>query len=135
MRRSLIAGAVAACTCLAAAQPLGAQDVADVVEQHNAAWTEGDFEAFMATFAEDAVVIYDGVELRGREQIAQTYAPDFAPGAPRNHITRQGRGAGGAVVREESYIFSDGSEECCTVSAIYVQDGQVARVIVRNRGG
>lgn len=132
MRQSI---AVIALAAGLAAIPLAAEGPADVIAQHNTAWSEGDFDAFMATFAEDAVVIYDGVELQGREEIAATYAPDFAPDAPRNVITRQGRGSGGAVVREESYVFADGSEECCTVSAIYAEGGQIARVIVSNRGG
>ncbi len=132
MRRYIV---ILACLCVAIARPVAANGSADVIAEHNSAWSEGDFDAFMATFADDAVVVFDGVAFEGRDAIAAGYAPDFAPGSPRNVIIRQGRGSGGSIVREEIYVFADGSEECCTVSAIWAEDGRIARVIVSHRGG
>lgn len=118
------------CTALAAAAPLGAQQARDVVSEHNAAYSAGDFDAFMDTFADDAVVVVEGYEFRGRDAIAQSYAPNFGPGAPQARIRRQGRASGGGVVQRESYVYEDGTEVCCTVTAIWVEQGEIVRVLV-----
>jgi len=126
-------GSLAAASTPLSAEPYGAESQ-DVVRQHNAAYTEGDFDRFIATFAEDAVVVVEGYEYRGREQIAASYAPNFGPGAPRARIERQGRASGGGIVQRESYVFADGTEVCCTVTAIWVEDGQISRVLVDTGG-
>ena len=125
-----------ACLALAAtaAFPAGAQDGHDVISVHNAAYNSGDFETFISTFADDAVVVVEGYEYRGRDQIAQSYAPNFGPGAPRATVTRMGRVSGGGVVQRESYVFDDGTEVCCTVTAIYVEDGKISRILVDTGG-
>ncbi|MCB2066725.1 MAG: nuclear transport factor 2 family protein [Erythrobacter sp.] len=128
MRHSAIA--ILACTTLASAAPLGAQTQRDVVSEHNAAYSAGDFDAFMQTFADDAVVVVEGYEFRGRAAIAQSYAPNFGPGAPQARIQRAGRATGGGVVQRESYVYADGTEVCCTVTAIWVEGGEIVRVMV-----
>lgn len=134
MRR--IATAVFAAAALAAgsAAPLGAQQQADVLSQHNTAYTQGDFDAFIATFAEDAVVIVEGYEYRGREAIAASYAPSFGPGAPQARIERAGRVSGGGVVQRERYVYADGRELCCTTTVIWMEGGEVTRVLVDTGG-
>lgn len=125
-----------ACVALAATAtvPVGARDASDVISEHNAAYNSGDFETFINTFAEDAVVVVEGYEYHGREQIAESYAPNFGPGAPRASVTRMGRASGGGVVQRESYVYEDGTEVCCTVTAIYVEDGQITRILVDTGG-
>lgn len=131
--------AIAACGGLAAAstpllaEPFGEANQ-DVVQQHNDAYTQGDFDRFLATFADDAVVVIEGYEYRGREEIAASYAPNFGPGAPQAVIERQGRASGGGIVQRESYFYTDGTEVCCTVTAIWVENGQIARVLVDTGG-
>ncbi|GAA5059485.1 hypothetical protein GCM10023208_26860 [Erythrobacter westpacificensis] len=126
-------GAVAMTAMPLSAEPFG-EESQDVVRQHNAAYTAGDFDRFLATFAEDAVVIVEGHEYRGREAIAASYAPNFGPGAPRARIERQGRASGGGIVQRESYVFDDGTEICCTVTAIWVEDGRISRILVDTGG-
>ncbi|HEY2950820.1 MAG TPA: nuclear transport factor 2 family protein [Micromonosporaceae bacterium] len=51
--------------------------VADHCERFNAAVRSGDFTAFVQTFADDAVIRFDGVlagPYRGRDEIAEAYA-------------------------------------------------------------
>lgn len=126
-------GAIAAASTPLAAQPYGT-DSHDIVRQHNDAYTQGDFDRFIETFAEDAVVVVEGYEYRGRDEIAQSYAASFGPGAPQAFIERQGRASGGGIVQRESYRYDDGTEVCCTVTAIWVEDGQIARVLVDTGG-
>lgn len=128
-----ISGAVAITTLPLSAEPYG-EESQEIVRQHNAAYTAGDFEGFLATFAEDAVVIVEGHEYRGHEEIAASYAPNFEPGAPQARIERQGRASGGGVVQRESYTFEDGTEICCTVTAIWVENGRISRVLVDTGG-
>lgn len=122
----------------AVAMPLSAQpyneDAQSVVEQHNTAYSSGDFETFLDTFAQDAVVVVEGHEYRGRDAIAASYAPNFGPGAPRAVIERQGRASGGGIVQRESYVFDDGTKVCCTVTAIWVEDGRISRILVDTGG-
>lgn len=121
----------------AIAAPISAQDGRDVLSEHNQAYHAGDFDAFMQTFAEDAVVIVEGYEFRGREAIAANYAPNFGPDAPQTRVQRMGRASGGGVVQRESYVYADGTEVCCTVSAIWVEGGEITRILVDtgSRGG
>lgn len=131
--------AIAACLAIGtASSPLLAEPYGtsghEVVRVHNEAYSQGDFERFIATFADDAVVIVEGYEYRGRDEIAASYAPSFGPGAPRAIIERQGRASGGGIVQRESYLYEDGTQVCCTVTAIWVEDGQIARVLVDNGG-
>ena len=134
-----IAFAIAACGSLAVAsapllaEPVG-EDSHEVVRQHNMAYTQGDFDRFIETFADDAVVVVEGHEYRGIEAIASSYAPNFGPGAPRAVIERQGRASGGGIVQRESYVFPDGTEICCTVTAIYVENGRISRILVDTGG-
>ncbi len=125
--------AIAAATSPLLAEPYGTNNH-DVVRVHNEAYTQGDFERFIATFADDAVVVVEGYEYRGRDEIAASYAPSFGPGAPQAIIERQGRASGGGIVQRESYVYEDGTEVCCTVTAIWVEDGQIARVLVDTGG-
>lgn len=126
-------GGLAAATTPLSAEPYGAESH-DVVRQHNTAYTEGDFDRFIATFAEDAVMVVEGYEYHGREEIAASYADNFGPGAPRARIERQGRASGGGIVQRESYVYDDGTEICCTVTAIWVEDGQISRIMVNTNG-
>lgn len=125
--------AIAAATSPLLAEPYGTNNH-DVVRVYNEAYTQGDFERFIATFADDAVVVVEGYEYRGRDEIAASYAPSFGPGAPQAIIERQGRASGGGIVQRESYVYEDGTEVCCTVTAIWVEDGQIARVLVDTGG-
>ncbi|WAT18725.1 nuclear transport factor 2 family protein [Aurantiacibacter sp. MUD11] len=134
MRRLAIATTACAALAAAIAAPLSAQDSRDVLDEHNQAYNTGDFEAFMGTFAEDAVVVVEGYEFRGRDAIAASYAPNFGPGAPRARIERMGRASGGGIVQRESYVYADGTEVCCTVTAIWVEGGEITRVLVDTGG-
>lgn len=134
MNRWAFASTVCVVLAATAAVPVGAQDARDVISEHNAAYNSGDFDTFINTFAEDAVVVVEGYEYRGRDQIAQSYAPNFGPGAPRANVERMGRASGGGVVQRESYVYADGTEVCCTVTAIYVEDGQITRILVDTGG-
>lgn len=126
-------GAIAAASTSLSAEPYGV-DSQDIVRQHNEAYTQGDFDRFLETFADDAVVVVEGYEYRGRDAIADSYAANFGPGAPQPIIERQGRASGGGIVQRESYVYDDGTEICCTVTAIWVEDGQIARILVDTGG-
>lgn len=126
-------GGIAAATSPLLAEPYGTNSH-DVVRVHNEAYTQGDFDRFIETFADDAVVVVEGHEYRGRDQIAASYAPNFGPGAPQAIIQRAGRASGGGIVQRESYRYEDGTELCCTVTAIWVEDGQIARILVDTGG-
>lgn len=125
--------AIAAATSPLLAEPYGTNNQ-DVLRVHNEAYTQGDFDRFIETFAADAVLVVEGYEYRGRDEIAASYAPSFGPGAPQAIIERQGRASGGGIVQRESYVYEDGTEVCCTVTAIWVEDGQIARVLVDTGG-
>lgn len=130
MRRFAIAVVCCASLASAAATPIAAQSARDILSLHNDAISQRDLDGFLGTFADDAVVIWDGDVFTGREQIEQVYAGKFSPEAPQVRIVRQGRASGGGVVQEEAYVMADGAETCCTTSAIYVAEGRVIRVIV-----
>lgn len=114
--------------CAAPIVPAHAETAQIVVQTHNRAYASGDFDSFVATFAEDAVVVLDGLVIRGREAIAASYAASFSPEAPQMKVTRQGRLAGGGVAQTEVYVLPDGEEVCCSYSTFRVADGQIVRV-------
>ncbi len=126
-------GGIAAATSPLFAEPYGASSQ-DVVRVYNEAYTQGDFDRFIETFAEDAVVVVEGYEYRGRDQIAASYASNFGPDAPQAIIERQGRASGGGIVQRESYVYNDGTQVCCTVTAIWVEDGRISRMLVDTGG-
>lgn len=114
--------------CVAPTLPAHAEPAHIVVQTHNQAYADGDFESFLGTFAEDAVVVLDGLVIQGREAIAASYAANFSPDAPQVKVTRQGRLAGGGVAQTEVYVLPNGEELCCSYSTFRVQDGEIVRV-------
>lgn len=126
-----------AALALASAQPVlaeGPPDAAsasarDVIAAYHDAYNARDIEAFLATFAQDAVVVVNGTELVGHEAIADAYSFDFAQPGPQSRITRRGRAGRGNIVLEEAFVFADGSEECCTASIVTVEEGRISRLV------
>lgn len=52
-----------------------------------AAWNEGDLDAFMSDYTEDATFVTRREVVRGRDAIRALYAPRFAPGFQRGTLT------------------------------------------------
>ncbi|MXO89765.1 nuclear transport factor 2 family protein [Pontixanthobacter aquaemixtae] len=112
-----------------AAAPAIAQQNASavVVQAHVDAYRAGDIGAFMDTFADNAVLTYDGQRFVGKAQIRHAYSMNFQPGAPSIYIAasemREGR-----LVLSEGYILADGTDICCSLSYFTVKNGKITRI-------
>ena len=118
---------------LAAALTIGAPAKAEgevaLVQQHIDAYRAKNMDAFLATFAPDAVLTYEGMVFRGRQQIAQAFALNFAPDAPRMYIVDSGSD-GRVVYMQSGYVFGDGTDICCGYSEYRVEGGQIVSLTV-----
>lgn len=113
------------------AQDANAQQQAQaaVVQRHIDAYRARDMEAFLRTFASDAVLVYGGMEFRGRAEIRQAYSLNFAPGAPGFEILASGANDG-IVWMETAYRFPSGDEICCGYSEYTVEGGKITLLVV-----
>ncbi|WP_169053582.1 nuclear transport factor 2 family protein [Alteraurantiacibacter aquimixticola] len=118
--------------CALAATPVHAQQQSPaeaVVQAHIDAYRAGDFEAFLATFARDAVLSYDGMMFYGRTEIREAYHLNFQPGAPSFYLVSSGT-KGNLVWLRAGYTLADGTDICCSDTAYAVQDGHIVRADV-----
>ncbi|AWW74257.1 hypothetical protein CD351_07415 [Erythrobacter sp. KY5] len=96
------------------------------IQRHVDAYRSGDLDAFVATFAPDAVVRADGFVAMGREQIRALYELNFIPGAPQLKVHESGV-KGENVFLSLGYVFEGGREMCCSYSEYEItNDGKVA---------
>ncbi|WP_271439000.1 nuclear transport factor 2 family protein [Pontixanthobacter luteolus] len=115
----------------AAYAPAAAQESpVAVVQSHIDAYRARNLNAFMRSFASDAVVVIDGVAVQGHAQIRELYSLNFAPGAPKLKMISSGQ-ADGVVWFESGYVFQDGSELCCGYSEYTVENGKITMLVAR----
>jgi hypothetical protein len=125
-RKAMLGLAAIAC----AATPVFAQQgPTDVVQAHVDAYRAADIEAFLDTFASDAVLIFDGQRFTGRAQLRKAYAINFQAGAPSIYIAGS-EVNGSEVVLWEGYTLADGTDVCCSVSTYTVQNGKIKKIEV-----
>ncbi|MCP5397349.1 MAG: nuclear transport factor 2 family protein [Sphingomonadaceae bacterium] len=120
----------AACATAIAAMPASvqAQDArVTVVQAHVDRYKARDLDGFMRTFAPDAVVVANGITARGKGQIRQFYALNFAPKAPTIKIEGSGWN-GEAIYLQVRYNFADGQTLCCSYTEYTVRDGKITYV-------
>ncbi|MEO9463376.1 MAG: nuclear transport factor 2 family protein [Marinomonas sp.] len=116
----------------ALAIPVKADDTAayaSVIQGHVNAYRARDLDAFVATFAPDAVVVANGIPARGRASIRAFYAANFSPNAPTIRINASHMD-GGRLYMEAAYIMADGSEMCCSQAHYTVENGLITRLDV-----
>lgn len=95
-----------------------------VVQRHVDAYRSGDLDRFVATFAHNATVNVNGVEVTGHSRIHAMYREKVKEGAPSIRIAESGID-NGVVYLTVSYVFEDGREECCSYSEYTVVDGKI----------
>ncbi|EAQ29560.1 lysyl-tRNA synthetase [Erythrobacter sp. NAP1] len=96
------------------------------IQRHVDAYRSGDLDAFVATFAPDAIVRADGFVAMGRDQIRALYELNFIPGAPQLKVLDSGVN-GENIYLSVSYVFEGGQEMCCSYSEYEVRaDGKIA---------
>ena len=111
--------------------PAAAQENAvTVVQNHIDAYRARNLDAFVRSFASDAVVVVDGVAVQGHAQIRELYSLNFVPGAPKIKMISSGY-ADGVVWFESGYVFQDGSELCCGYSEYTVENGKITMLVAR----
>ena len=124
--------AIAAAASLFAAPVAFAQaSPQTIVQRHVDAYRAGDLERFVATFAHDATVNVNGVEVTGHSRIHAMYRENFKEGAPTIRIEDSGM-SDEIIYLTVAYVFEDGSEECCSYSEYTVVDGKI--VFLRTSG-
>lgn len=101
----------------------------DAVQRQVDAYRSGDINKFVATFSRDATVRGDEVVAVGHAQIRELYQYNFMPGAPQVRI-HDSYLKDGKVVMHAGYVFSDGQEQCCSISEYEVTNGKVSDVRV-----
>lgn len=106
-----------------------AQDPVAVVQTQLDAYRAKNMDIFLATFADDAVLVYEGMQFRGKAQIRQAYALNFAPDAPSIYLVSSGAD-GNIVYFQSGYRFADGRDICCGYSEYDVQNGKIVSLVV-----
>ena len=124
---ALIAAAALSATPLVPA--FAQQAEAEVVQRHIDAYRARDMSAFLNTFSADAVLVYGGMEFRGRAEIRQAYSLNFVPDAPRIEVRSSGA-ENGMIWMETAYRFANGEEICCGYSEYTVQAGKITMLVV-----
>jgi hypothetical protein len=128
--RALLLLLIAACAAKRAAPPTPEAVVQRQVEAYNAR----QIDPFLATYAEDAVVLDAGKELmRGREQMRKIYGPFFQDN-PRLHCRIVQRKVEGEAVFDQEHItgLANGAEMDAEVK-YEVRGGLIRRVwILKN---
>ena len=104
---------------------------AAIVQAHVDAYAAADFEAFMATFSRDAIVVVDGQRYSGISQLRQIYYANFLEGAPQMYVSGSSS-HGNTVILEEGYIFPDGKQICCSSSIFTIANDKIVKVEVTN---
>ena len=95
-----------------------------VVQRHIDAYRSGNLERFVATFAHDATVVANGVEVTGQSRIHSLYRKNFEEGAPKIRIVESNID-GARIFLTVAYVFENGSEACCSYSEYTVVDGKI----------
>ncbi|WP_298465305.1 hypothetical protein [uncultured Erythrobacter sp.] len=95
-----------------------------VVQRNVDSYRDGNLERFVATFAHDATVVANGVEVTGQSRIHALYRKNFEEGAPTIRIEDSGM-VDGRIYLTIAYVFEDGSEECCSYSEYEIVDGKI----------
>ncbi|MFI8085451.1 nuclear transport factor 2 family protein [Kitasatospora sp. NPDC086009] len=99
----------------------------DVVEQQLAAYNNHDIDAFVATYAEDVLVLRrDGSRLEGRQALRDTYTRQFAAGRCRAEIVGRLTEGDWVVDHEVAHGLSD--EPVRVLVAYRVREGLIDRV-------
>ncbi len=123
MRAPLLLAALAS---LAVAPSAFAQASPQTVVQRNVdAYRSGDLDRFVSTFAHDATVVFNGVEVNGQAQIHNIYRLNFEAGAPDIRIEESSMD-GNRIFLRIAYVFADGSVACCSFSEYTIVDGKIA---------
>ncbi len=115
------------------AAPQQAMSDAAVVQAHVDAYRTGDINAFLATFAKDAIVEGLGITANGHAEIRKLYALNFAPGGPKLKIVESGM-SGPNVYLINGHVFGDGRELCCGYSEFTIENGKIIYVAVNMVG-
>ena len=127
--KSLALGSI---TLAFAAQPVSAvaeEAESAVVQRHVDAYRARDIDAFVRTFAPDAIVVANGLVAEGRSEIREFYKLNFAPEAPKIRVVSSGR-IGETIYIEAAYVFPTGQEMCCSYSEYTVKDGMISFLTV-----
>ena len=115
-------------SALVAAPVSAEENPVPVVQANLDAYRAKDLDAFVRTFAPDAVVEFMGVQVRGQKQIRAVYRANFAPDAPGVQLVDSGR-EGDMVWMSYGFVYADGSEACCAQSEFTVRDGKIAYLV------
>lgn len=105
------------------------QGALDTVQAHVNVYRAWDLDAFVATFAHDAVVMLDGRTATGHAEIRALYASNFASAPHTIQIIESGMRKG-MVYLTISYAFEDGYERCCSYAEYFVKEGHIAFLTV-----
>lgn len=124
---ALIVALAASITPLAPANAQKAE--AEVVQRHVDAYRARNMNAFLETFAADAVLVYGGMTFQGRSEIRQAYSLNFVPDAPKMEVLSSGAD-GGVVWIETTYRFPNGEEICCGYSEYTIERGKITMLVV-----
>lgn len=92
------------------------------------AYRAKDLDAFVRTFAPDAVVEFMGVQVQGHARIRAVYRANFAPSAPSVQLVDSGRD-GNQVWMQYGLTFADGTEMCCAQSDYTVNGGKITYLV------
>ncbi|MEL6529498.1 MAG: nuclear transport factor 2 family protein [Pseudomonadota bacterium] len=122
MRASIAIAAIA--SVLAAPTALAQASPQTVVQRNVDAYRAGDLDRFVATFAHDATVDFNGVQVTGQAQIHNIYRSNFAEGAPEIRIEESSMD-GNRIFLKVAYVFADGSEACCSFSEYTIVQGKI----------
>lgn len=124
--------ALAGSLLLAVPSPMLAQagdgEVA-VVQAHIDAYRARNLNAFLGTFSDDAVLVYQGLTFRGRSEIRTAFSLNFQPDAPTIYLVDSGI-QGEQVWMQAGYTFADGSDMCCSLSRYTVRGGKIVHLEV-----
>lgn len=117
--------AIAAIASLFAAPVAFAQASPQTVVQRNVdAYRAGDLERFVSTFAHDATVVANGLEVTGQSRIHALYRKNFEEDGHKIRIVESSM-ENGRIYLTVAYVFADGSEACCSYSEYTVVDGKI----------
>ncbi len=125
---SLAAASAVIASPLTGTAAMAQGDDASVVQAHVNAYRSGNLDAFVATFSKDARVEANGMVAVGHSQIRALYALNFKPNAPKIKVMDSGM-SGPNVYITVSYVFTDGSERCCSYSEYTVKNGKITDLI------
>ncbi|WP_271077498.1 nuclear transport factor 2 family protein [Aurantiacibacter sp. MUD61] len=120
---SFVALAVLSVHAAAPAKGFEQRSPEQVIASATAAYQARDRARFVAHFADDAIVDANGFTFQGRAQIAEAYAQNFRPDAPTVRVVDREAYANRVIDTIE--YTERGQVYCCTVTAYFVEDGQI----------